>query len=135
MELGKGITLETLKLLVCEDLQQWEKDKSNGHIQTPTLNGSIVGNVEFATRNEREYEYELYDEERCIEQGAEESVVNTELNIVNSQSTELWEPNAGILIPKSADVAEVLRNDVQLRERELNGIYINYSTFPADIFE
>ena len=125
-ELGKGITLETLKLLVCEDLQQWEKDKSNGHIQTPTLNGSIVGNVEFATRNEREYEYELYDEERCIEQGAEESVVNTELNIVNSQSTELWEPNAGILIPKSADVAEVLRNDVQLRERELNGIYINY---------
>ncbi len=125
-ELGKGITFEALKILICRDLQQWEKDKNNGQIQTPTLNGSIIGNVDFATRNEKEYEYALYDKETGMEQKKEVLEVNTELSIVKNQSMVLWEPNAGILIPKSADVVEILRNDVQLKERELKGIYNNY---------
>lgn len=125
-ELGKGITFEALKILLCKDLQQWEKDKNNGHIQTPTLNGSIIGNVDFATRNEKEYEYVLRDRKISIGQKGEVLEMNTELSIVNNQSIALWEPNAGIVIPKSADVIEILRNNVQLKEMELKGIYNNY---------
>lgn len=125
-ELGKGITFEALKILLCKDLQQWEKDKNNGHIQTPTLNGSIIGNVDFATRNEKEYEYVLRDRKISIGQKGEVLEKNTELSIVNNQSIALWEPNAGIVIPKSADVIEILRNNVQLKEMELKGIYNNY---------
>ena len=47
-KLSEKITFEALKILVCRDLQQWEEDKNNGHIQTPTLNGSIIGNADFA---------------------------------------------------------------------------------------
>lgn len=125
-ELGKGITFEALKILLCKDLQQWEKDKNNGHIQTPTLNGSIIGNVDFATRNEKEYEYVICDRKISIGQKGEVLEMNTELSIVNNQSIALWEPNAGIVIPKSADVIEILRNNVQLKEMELKGIYNNY---------
>lgn len=125
-ELGKGITFEALKILVCRDLQQWEKDKNNGHIQTPTLNGSIIGNVDFATRNEKEYEYVMYNRKISIGQKEEVLEVNTELNVIKNQSMVLWEPNAGVLIPKSADVIETLRNNVQLKEMELKGIYNNY---------
>lgn len=125
-ELGKGITFEALKILLCKDLQQWEKDKNNGHIQTPTLNGSIIGNVDFATRNEKEYEYVIRDRKISIGQKGEVLEMNTELSIVNNQSIALWEPNAGIVIPKSADVIEILRNNVQLKEMELKGIYNNY---------
>lgn len=125
-ELGKGITFEALKILVCRDLQQWEKDKNNGHVQTPTLNGSIIGNVDFATRNEKEYEYTLYHKEIEMKQKEEVLEVNTELSIVKDQSMVLWEPNAGILISKSADVVEILEKDIHLKERELKGIYNNY---------
>ena len=127
-ELGKKITFEALKILVCRDLQQWTKDKNNGQIQTPTLNGSIIGNVDFATRNEKKYEYALYDYDKKtgMEQKKELLEVNTELSIVKNQSMVLWEPNAGILIPKSADVVEILENNVQLKEREIKGIYNNY---------
>lgn len=125
-KLGEKITFEALKILVCRDLQQWEEDKNNGYIQTPTLNGSIIGNVDFAIRNEKEYEYALYDKGTVMEHKKEVLEVNTELSIVNNQSMVLWEPNAGILISKSADVVEILRNDVQLKERELKGIYNNY---------
>ena len=125
-KLGEKITFEALKISVCRDLQQWEEDKKNGHIQTPTLNGSIIGNADFAIRNEKEYEYALYDKGTVKEQKKEVLEVNTELSIVNNQSMVLWEPNAGIPISKSADVVEILRNDVQLKERELKGIYNNY---------
>lgn len=125
-ELGKGITLEALKVLVCKDLKKWEEDKSDGHIQTPTLNGSIIGNVDFAIRNEKEYEYALYDKKSSIEHKEEKLKMNTELSIVENQGMVLWEPNAGVIIPKSADVVEILKNDVQLKERELKGIYRNY---------
>lgn len=123
-ELGKEITFEALKILVCEDLQQWEKEKNNGCTQTPTLNGSIIGNIDFAIRNKKEYEYVRDEVITVIEQ--EVLKVNTELSIIKNQSTMLWEPNAGILISKSADVAEILSCSVQLKDKELDGIYGNY---------
>ena len=51
--LGEPVFIEKLKMEVCNSVMKWAK--KNYKIQTPTLNGQIVGNKAFACRNHNEY--------------------------------------------------------------------------------
>lgn len=50
---GEPIFIENLKIKVCKSVIEW--GKKNSKIQTPTLNGQIVGNKAFAYRNYNNY--------------------------------------------------------------------------------
>lgn len=126
-ELGKAINLEVLKIEVCKNMQQWMENNDNKYIQIPTLNGSLIGNVYFATRNKVEYEHLLHRDESCMEQKEEKLEMNMELNLIENHNMVLWEPNAGILINKSADIQQILKSNKQLKKSELIGIYKNYT--------
>lgn len=126
-KLGCDINLENLKISVCDDLKEW--GEKNGVIQTPTLNGSIVGNITFAVRNEKEYEYAILpkvsnDELKMLMEDGK--VENTGISIVNNASVSLWEPNAGITISKSAETSDVLSMCVQVKSSIVNAVYNNY---------
>ena len=53
---GEPIFIENLKMKVCKSVIEW--GKKNCKIQTPTLNGQIVGNKAFAYRNYNNYTIE-----------------------------------------------------------------------------
>lgn len=124
-ELETDINLETLKICVCSDLEEW--GKKSGVVQTPTLNGSLVGNVAFATRNKKEYEYAIINRSDILSDAKEESVMEEmELSVVNNTDIALWEPNAGIEIPKSADALQVLELNMQVKPQIVKAVYTNF---------
>ena len=98
-------------------LEKWCED--TGLSQHPTLNGSIVGIQSFAIRNNKTAEYEIV----VIDNKGEVAKMNDEIQVVHNELPALWTAANGIQLPKKADVSTILRYNVQLREKEIKGIY------------
>ena len=111
------ITIEELKIVVSEMLEKWCED--TGLSQHPTLNGSIVGIQSLAIRNNKTAEYEIV----VIDNKGEVAKMNDEIQVVHNELPALWTAANGIQLPKKADVSTILRYNVQLREKEIKGIY------------
>ena len=111
------ITIEELKIVVSEMLEKWCED--TGLSQHPTLNGSIVGIQSLAIRNNKTAEYEIV----VIDNKGEVAKMNDEIRVVHNELPALWTAANGIQLPKKADVSTILRYNVQLREKEIKGIY------------
>ncbi len=115
------ITIEQLKVVVAEMMDAWCENA--GVAQHPTLNASIVGIQSLATRNSKAAEYEIL----VIDNQNEEIKMKDEIQIVHTELPALWTAANGIQLPKRADVVTVLGCNVQLREKEIKGIYRLYS--------
>ena len=121
-EKNKEITIESLKVAVARNMDEWCRDK--GISQHPTLNGSVVGIQSLAKRNEKKLPEEIivYEHEEVIEK------MSYEVEISNKGVPALWSASGGVELPKSADVTCVLSYNVQLKEREVASILSNYAT-------
>lgn len=124
--LNHPLFLDELKIQICEDLKSW--CSKNYKQQTPTLVGTIVGNISIATRNAIPYEYDI-----ALEKKEVKTVENTQLEIIPVNNTDivmpaLWQSNAGIEIPKVANLDMVLSFNYQLKQRELDVIATNYKS-------
>lgn len=120
------ITIEELKVVVAGMMADWCKD--TGLSQHPTLNASIVGIQSLAIRNNKIAEYEVI----VVDEQEEKAEVKEEIQIVHTELPALWTAANGIQLPKRADVADVLALNVQLREKEIKGIY---GLYVGDNFE
>lgn len=112
-----SITIEELKIVVAGLMEEW--CKSNGLSQHPTLNASIVGVQSLAVRNNKITEYEVM----VVTKEQEEPRVENEIQVVHTDLPALWTAASGIQLPKRADVESVLKCNIQLREKEVKGIY------------
>lgn len=115
------ITMEQLKIVVASLMAEWCEKK--GLIQHPTLNGLIVGIQDLAIRNNEITEYDIIVYEKVKEEGN----VENEIQMVHTQPTELWTTTSGIRLPKKGEIGNVLAFSVQLRQREVQGIYRLYA--------
>lgn len=122
------ITIEELKVVVGNFMDKW--CVANGKSQHPTLNGSIVGVQGFAVRNSKIAEYEIIIVKDNSDE--EEEKVKDEVQIYHSDLPALWTAANGIQLPKKIEIGNVLEYNVQLREKELKGIYGLYA---SDNFE
>lgn len=120
--LEREITIEQLKLSVCDAMAKWCVD--NYKTQTPTLVGTSIGTSSLATRNNKLDKYlPTYDLTEVITTNK-----STELTVsYNTQiSYSLWQSNIGVQLPKVANVEEILSYNNQLRTTELKAIGMNY---------
>ncbi len=120
------ITIEELKVVVAGMMDAWCRE--TGLSQHPTLNASIVGIQSLAIRNNKISEHEVI----VVNEREEETKVKEEIQVVHTELPALWTAANGIQLPKKADVATVLACNVQLREKEIKGIYGLYA---GDNFE
>lgn len=116
-EKNSTITIEGLKIVVASMMDDW--CKNTGLLQHPTLNASIVGIQSLAIRNNKISEYEVI----VADEREEKRIMKQEIQIVYSELPALWTAANGIQLPKRAEVSEILSYNVQLREKEIKGIY------------
>ena len=130
------IFVEELKLKVCNKMIEWCNE--NNKKQTPTMHAAVSGNMAIATKINN---CEGLDNKGIIEclggefdltKRKEEitSVTIIENNAVNTlyNKKNLWESPEGIILPKRADINELLSYNVQLKSKELKQINIAYNT-------
>lgn len=115
------ITIEELKVVVAGMMDGWCRE--TGLSQHPTLNASIVGIQSLAIRNNKISKHEVI----VVNEREEETKVKEEIQVVHTELPALWTAANGIQLPKKADVATVLACNVQLREKEIKGIYGLYT--------
>lgn len=119
-EKEKIITIEELKIVVCEKIE--ELCKKNGVTQHPTLNGSVVGVQDFAIRNKKISQYEVVVQDKK-EDGMENEIIVADKN----SAPVLWTASNGIIMPKKTEIREILALSVQLRTKEVATIYALYN--------
>lgn len=119
------IMIETLKLTVCENIKKWGEE--NYKRQTPTLHGNLVGNISVATRSEKIYEYSIFEKRKEQEENMA-NIVSLGNGSKQDNAVALWQGNEGVRLPKIADLSTMLSYNYQLKEREITGISLNYSS-------
>lgn len=124
---GKEITIEALKIKVSEDMTEW--CEINGLEQHPTLNASISGLKSFAVRNNKKSSNEV-DVTKVKNIG--DDLVNNVIVATNAVVPALWVAEKGIELPKRTDISNILSFNVQLKQKDVAGVYGLYN---ADQFD
>jgi hypothetical protein len=122
-ERNKDISIEGLKIRVTSDIESWCKDK--GLTQQPTLNAALIGKSSLATRNNKINEHEIIIDNN-IENDKEKPKLKNEIVDINN-SLIPWSASDGIKLPKVCDVEDVVKYNVQLKERDILGILSLYN--------
>ncbi len=119
-EKEKKITIEELKIEVCQRME--DLCKKIGVTQHPTLNGSVVGIQDFAIRNNKISQYEVFIPEKKEKNMEKEIIVADKLS-----APVLWTASNGLELPKKTEIREILALSVQLRKKEVATIYALYN--------
>lgn len=129
------VYLESLKIKVCDLMEDWTKTK---HInQTPTLKITTVGNSNFAIRNTRLSKDSILINSKELLEVADrmdkEVIVSNNQNLptksiiddLNSSISYLTP--AGLVLPKTTNIPQLLNCAMQLNERERSRIEKTYA--------
>lgn len=129
-----NISIEGLKIKVCKGVKSWCDNE--GLSQTPTLNGSISGNIAIAIRNNKQtskeiiIESELEVKEISKENNMGELIITGEKSIISNEfnlnPSSLWSTPDGLQIPKSANSEQILQLGRQLKPVEIQPIAMLY---------
>lgn len=122
-ECGKSITVEELKNSICNAMSEW--CEANYKSQHPTMSGSIIGQQIIAIRNTKPNRNAMVAIAPVdISEGGQKGM--DEMVVAEHNSISLWNANEGILIPKSADVPQILSANMKLPEKTVLAIKRNY---------